>query len=72
MISDFVTINPGCTIVGDITLKDGVEIGAGTTILNDDTIGSNTIIGAGSLVTKNVPDNVVAYGNPCKIIRENV
>jgi sugar O-acyltransferase (sialic acid O-acetyltransferase NeuD family) len=72
MISDFVTINPGCTIVGDITLKDGVEIGAGTTILNDVTIGSNTIIGAGSLVTKNVPDNVVAYGNPCKIIRENV
>jgi acetyltransferase-like isoleucine patch superfamily enzyme len=37
-------------------------------------VGSNTIIGAGSVVTKNIPDNVIAYGNPAKIIRgqENV
>ena len=34
-------------------------------------IGRNSVIGAGSVVTKDIPDNVVAYGNPCKIIREN-
>ena len=34
------------------------------------TIGENTVIGAGSVVTKNIPANVVAYGNPCKVIRE--
>jgi maltose O-acetyltransferase len=31
----------------------------------------NTIIGAGSVVTKDIPDNVVAYGSPCKVIRDN-
>ena len=34
------------------------------------TIGDNTIIGAGSVVTKDIPSNVVAVGNPCKIIKE--
>jgi acetyltransferase-like isoleucine patch superfamily enzyme len=43
----------------------------GTNILHQVKIGKNTIIGAGSLVTKDIPDNVVAYGSPCKIIKEN-
>ena len=34
------------------------------------TIGSNTIIGAGSVVNKNIPEGVIAAGNPCKVIRE--
>ena len=38
-------------------------------IINGITVGKNTIIGAGSVVTKNIPDNVIAYGNPCKIVR---
>jgi acetyltransferase-like isoleucine patch superfamily enzyme len=46
-------------------------IGMGTNILNQVKIGKNTIIGAGSVVTKDIPDNVVAYGSPCKIIRDN-
>ena len=43
----------------------------GANIIDRVTIGKNTIIGAGSLVTKNIPDDVIAYGNPCKIIRKN-
>ncbi|MDM1550616.1 hypothetical protein HX095_05255 [Empedobacter falsenii] len=35
------------------------------------TIGDNTIIGAGSVVTKDIPSNVIAVGNPCKVIKEN-
>lgn len=35
------------------------------------TIGDNVVIGAGSIVTKDIPSNVVAYGNPCRVIREN-
>lgn len=35
------------------------------------TIGDNVVIGAGSIVTKDLPSNVVAYGNPCRVIREN-
>lgn len=35
------------------------------------TIGDNVVIGAGSVVTKDIPSNVIAYGNPCRVIREN-
>lgn len=35
------------------------------------TIGDNVVIGAGSIVTKDIPSNMIAYGNPCRIIREN-
>lgn len=41
----------------------------GTLILKGVTIGRNTLIGAGSVVTKNIPANVIAAGNPCKVIR---
>lgn len=44
-------------------------IGSGSIILKGVTIGRNSIIAAGSVVTKNIPDNVIAGGNPCKIIR---
>ena len=45
-------------------------IGAGVLIVPGITIGDNTVIGAGSIVTKDIPANVVAYGNPCRVIRE--
>lgn len=45
-------------------------IGAGTTILPGVTIGDNTVVGAGSLVTRDLPANVVAYGSPCRVMRE--
>ena len=43
--------------------------GAGAIILPGITIGDNVVIGAGSIVTKDIPSNVVAVGNPCKVIR---
>ncbi len=45
-------------------------IGAGAIILPGITIGENSVIGAGSVVTKDIPANVVAVGNPCKVLRE--
>lgn len=45
-------------------------IGASAVILPGVTIGDNTVIGAGSVVTKDIPQNVVAFGNPCRVIRE--
>lgn len=45
-------------------------IGAGTVITPGVTIGDNTVIGAGSVVTKDIPANVVAVGNPCRVMRE--
>lgn len=45
-------------------------IGAGVIILPGITIGDNVVIGAGSVVTKDLPSNVVAVGNPCRVLRE--
>ncbi|MBQ9769165.1 MAG: sugar O-acetyltransferase [Clostridia bacterium] len=45
-------------------------IGAGAIILPGVTIGDNSVIGAGSVVTKDIPENVVAVGNPCRVLRE--
>jgi sugar O-acyltransferase (sialic acid O-acetyltransferase NeuD family) len=71
-IGDYCSINPGVNIAGNVTIGEGTTIGMGTNILHQVKIGKNTIIGAGSVVTKDIPDNVVAYGSPCKIIRDNV
>lgn len=45
-------------------------IGAGAILLPGVTVGDNTVIGAGSVVTKDIPANVVAVGNPCRVLRE--
>ncbi len=45
-------------------------LGAGAIVLPGVTIGDNTVIGAGSVVTKDIPSNVVAVGNPCKVLRQ--
>lgn len=45
-------------------------LGAGVIVLPGITIGDNVVIGAGSVVTKDLPDNVVAVGNPCRVLRE--
>ena len=45
-------------------------IGAGAVILPGVTIGDNSVIGAGSVVTKDIPENVVAVGNPCRVLRK--
>lgn len=51
-------------------IKKGASVGANATILPGITIGYNSIVGAGSVVTKDIPDNVIVAGNPAKIIRQ--
>src|SRR5262252_1785714 len=51
-------------------VKKGASIGSGSTILANITIGENSIIGAGSVVTKDVPANCIAYGNPARVHRK--
>lgn len=53
-----------------IHIGSNVWIGAGTVVLPGVSIGDNTVIGAGSVVTKDIPANVVAVGNPCRVMRE--
>ncbi len=54
----------------EVTIGDNVWIGGNTVICPGVHIGSNTVIGAGSVVTKDIPDWVIAAGNPCKVIRK--
>lgn len=67
---DAVIRNSGLEFGNKITIGDNVWIGGNTVVNPGVTIGNNTIIGSGSVVTKNIPDNVIAAGNPCRIIRE--
>lgn len=53
-----------------VTVGNNVWLGGSVTLCPGVTIGDNTVIGAGSVVTKDIPSNVVACGNPCKVIKE--
>lgn len=69
LVGDYVHIAPHCTLCGDITIGDLSWIGAGTTIIQGINIGRNCFIGAGSVVIKDIPDNSLAFGNPCHVQR---
>lgn len=60
----------GRELASPITIGDRAWLGGGVIVLPGVTIGENTTIGAGSVVTKDIPANVVAAGNPCRVIRE--
>ena len=57
------------TYSDSVKINDGVWLGGGVIILPGVEIGENSVIGAGSVVTRSIPDNCVAVGNPCKPIR---
>ena len=59
---------PDLQVFGKITIDDNCYIGASSIILPGVTIGPNTIIGAGSVVTKDIPPNSIAAGNPARVI----
>lgn len=79
-IEDDVFLGPSCVFTNDLTprakfpkgkenyiktlIKQGASIGANATIICGNTIGQNAMIGAGSVVTKDIPDSTLAYGNP--------
>ncbi|CAN5169271.1 hypothetical protein BH23BAC3_BH23BAC3_30180 [soil metagenome] len=70
-VGDYVNLNPGTVVSGYVTIGEGSEIGTGVSVVNNVSIGRHCLIGAGSVVTKDIPDGVIAYGNPCKVIRVN-
>ncbi|MGF1735379.1 sugar O-acetyltransferase [Photobacterium satsumensis] len=63
-------IDGGVEFGKPIKIGNRVWIGGGSIILPGVTIGDNTVIGSGSVVTKDIPANVVAVGNPCKVIKQ--
>ena len=67
---DFERRNQGLEYGHSITVGDNVWIGAAVQVLPGVSIGSNVVIGSGSIVVKDIPDNCVAVGNPCRVLRE--
>ena len=53
----------------EVTIGDNVWIGGNVCIMPGVTVGDNVVIGAGSVVTKDIPDSVIAVGNPCRVVR---
>lgn len=70
IIGDYVHISPQVACAGDVKIGAYTHVGIGSCIIQGISIGSNTIIGAGSAVVKNINNQTLAYGNPCKTIKE--
>lgn len=62
--------NQGLEYAYPIHVGDNVWIGANVTVLPGVTIGSGSVIGAGAVVNRNIPEGVIAVGNPCRVLRE--
>lgn len=62
--------NRGLEYARPINIGNDVWIGAGVSVLPGVSIGNGCVIGAGSLVTRDIPDGCLAYGNPCKVVRK--
>ncbi len=71
IIGKYSEIAPNVTIAGNVRIGEFCFLGSGAIILPKVKIGDNSIIGAGSVVTKDIPSNFVAYGNPARLIRKN-
>ncbi len=70
-LGEYVRLNPKVSVAGNVTLSDGVYVGSGASIIQGLTIGANTVVGAGSVVVRDLPANVVAVGNPARVIKTN-
>lgn len=71
VIEDYCHIAPGVNISGCTTVGEGTWVGVGSCVIQCLHIGENCMIGAGSVVVKDIPDSVVAFGNPCRVIKKN-
>lgn len=69
-IEDYVHISPNATLCGNVHIGEGTQIGAGSVIVPGVKIGKWSLICAGSVVTKDIPDNCMAAGNRCKVLKQ--
>lgn len=67
VVEDYCHVAPGAHICGGTQIGEGTWIGVGTSIIQCLNIGKNCMIGAGSVVVRDIPDDVTAFGNPCRV-----
>ena len=70
LLHDYCSIYPGSHLAGDVEIGRAATIGPGTTVFSGVAIGENTIVGGGSVVTKDLPANVLAFGSPCRVQKQ--
>ena len=68
-VGDHAHIAPGVHLGGDVYIGEGSLIGIGAIVLSQRQIGAWSVVGAGSLVTRDLPDRVVAFGSPARVLR---
>ena len=69
VIGAFAHISPGVVLCGNVTIGSDTHVGAGSVVRQQINVGSNTMVGMGSIVLHDIPDKMVAYGNPCRVVR---
>ncbi|MBP3763148.1 MAG: acetyltransferase [Bacteroidales bacterium] len=69
-IGDYVHIAPGVHLCGQVQVGEGTLVGVGSSVIPCVNIGRWCVIGAGSVVLNDVPDGSVAYGNPCRVVKQ--
>lgn len=67
VVGDYCHVAPGAHICGGTQIGEGTWIGVGTSIIQCLNIGKNCMVGAGSVVVRDIPDDVTAFGNPCRV-----
>jgi sugar O-acyltransferase (sialic acid O-acetyltransferase NeuD family) len=69
LIGDFASLAPGATVAGTVQIGARTALGVGANVVHRVTIGADTVVGAGALVLDDLPDGVVAYGVPTRVVR---
>ena len=72
VIGDYCHIAPGVNVSGGTHIGEGTWIGVGSSLIQCLNIGNSCMIGAGSVLVTDIPDNVIAFGNPCKVKKKNL
>lgn len=70
VVGSFAHLAPGSVLGGNVRVGENTHVGIGSVVKQQITIGSNSIIGMGSVVLENIEENTIAYGNPCRVVRE--
>ena len=69
LLGDYVHVAPGAHLAGNVEVGESTWIGLGSSVRENLVIGSRTLVGAGSVMVRDLPDDVVAYGSPCRVMR---
>ncbi len=69
-IGEFSHVSSGSVLLGGVTIGHDTLVGGSSVVRHGIRIGNNCVIGVGSVVVKDIPDNSIAYGNPCKVWRQ--